>query len=154
MTRSYARCIKGQPIHGYVRSKKGGNLTIIGTLRKKGPGAMMTLPGAMDGPAFMAYVEHLLIETLQPEDVVVMDNLSVHTMLSIKKKIESVGAKLIFLPPYSPDFNPIEKMWSKMKAMLRSLEAKDYESLLKGISHALHAISTKDAQGWFRHCNV
>ena len=121
MTRTYARCSKGQPIHGYVRSKKGGNITIIGALRKKGPGAMMTLPGAMDKYAFLAYVEQLLVQTLCVGDVVVMDNLSVHKVSKVREIIEAAGAKLIFLPPYSPDFNPIEKMWSKMKSVLRSM---------------------------------
>ena len=114
MTRNYARCIKGHPVHGYVRERKGGNLTIIGSLRKEGPGAMMTLPGAMDEHAFQAYVEHLLVKTLCVGDVVVMDNLPVHKMSKIIKIIEDVGAKVMFLPPYSPDFNPIEKMWSKI----------------------------------------
>jgi len=154
MTRNYARCIKGHPVHGYVRERKGGNLTIIGSLRKEGPGAMMTLPGAMDEYAFQAYVEHLLVKTLCVGDVVVMDNLPVHKMSKIIKIIEDVGAKVMFLPPYSPDFNPIEKMWSKMKSVLRSMQAKNYEDLLKGVSHALRTVSPQDAQGWFRSCNV
>ena len=72
----------------------------------------------------------------------------------IIKIIEDVGAKVMFLPPYSPDFNPIEKMWSKMKSVLRSMQAKNYEDLLKGVSHALRTVSPQDAQGWFRSCNV
>ena len=146
--------IKGQPVNGYVRTKKGGNITIIGALREKGSGAIMTIPGAMDKYVFAAYVKHLLIKTLQPGDVVIMDNLSVHKVPEIREMIESVKAKLVFFPPYSPDFNPIEKMWSKMKSTLRSMQAKNYEDLLKGIDHALRIISPKDAQGWFRSCNT
>lgn len=106
----------------------------------------------MNGEYFEAYVEQVLVPELRPGNIVVMDNLSVHTQVRVRKLIEQAGARLVFLPPYSPDLSPIEPAWSKVKALLRRAAARAYEGLLDAVTAALRAITPDDARGWFRHC--
>jgi transposase len=115
-------------------------------------GAAMSVEGATDGVAFETYVEHFLLPTLKEGQVVVMDNLQVHKSKKVGKLIESVGASVLFLPPYSPDFSPIEEAFSKIKTILRSIEARTRETLVEAIGQALDAVSRRDALGWFSHC--
>ena len=111
------------------------------------------MEGATDGAAFEAYVKHFLLPTLKEgQIVVVMDNLQAHKSTRVGKLIESVGASVLFLPPYSPDFSPIEEAFSKIKAILRSIEARTQETLVEAIGQALDAVSRRDALGWFAHC--
>ena len=112
----------------------------------------MVVDGATTKDIFKAYVQHILLPTLNAGDIVVLDNLSAHKNQEIRDLIESAGAELWFLPPYSPDLNPIEKMWSKIKAILRTLKARTEEALVKAIAKALEAITAKDAEGWFKSC--
>jgi len=126
--------------------------SIIGALRLDGPGACMTLEAAVDGDGFEAYVENLLAPTLGPGDVVIMDNLSSHKRPAIEEKIKARGAQLIWLPPYSPDLNPIEKMWSKIKQLLRKAKARTEQTLLDAIAKALASVTPDDARGWFSSC--
>lgn len=112
----------------------------------------MHLPGAADTAAFVTYIEQVLCPTLRPGDIVVMDNLSVHKRPEVERLVRSVGAGVRFLPAYSPDLNPIERMWSKIKNVLRSLEARTPEQLDEAISMAFTKVTTKDAMGWFASC--
>ena len=112
----------------------------------------MAIDGATDADVFREYVGHVLLPSLSPGDVVVLDNLPAHKDKEAIKLIESTGAEVWFLPPYSPDFNPIEKMWSKIKEFLRAAKARTQEALLNAIAAALNAITAQDAQGWFGAC--
>jgi transposase len=110
------------------------------------------LEGAMDGAAFEVYVEQVLAPTLRQGDVVFMDNLSFHKAPRILTLIEAVGAHLEFLPPYSPDLNPIELCWAKIKTALRAAKARTFEGLLDALDAAFGSITKKDAKAWFAHC--
>ena len=125
---------------------------MIASIRLDGTTACMHLPGAADTAAFVTYIEQVLCPTLRKGDIVVMDNLSVHKSPEVQRLIKAAGAEVKFLPTYSPDLNPIEKMWSKIKAVLRSLEARTPEELDEAISVAFSKITPKDAVGWFASC--
>ena len=112
----------------------------------------MTIEGATNTEVFRAYVREVLLPTLEPGDVVVMDNLSAHKNVETIGLIEAAGARALFLPPYSPDFNPIELMWSKVKNLLRTAEARTPEELFRAIGDALSKVTAKDAAHWFAHC--
>ena len=101
---------------------------------------------------FAAYVQHVLAPSLHIGDIVILDNLSPHKMVAVEAAIHAAGVEILFLPPYSPDFNPIEQMWSKVKAFLRALKARTPRGLLAGIRDALRAVTPDDVRGWFSHC--
>lgn len=125
---------------------------MISSIRLDGTTACMHLAGAADTAAFVAYIGQVLCPTLRRGDIVVMDNLSVHKSPEVLELVEAVGAEVRFLPAYSPDLNPIEKMWSKIKALLRSAEARTPEQLDQAISFAFSKITAQDAMGWFASC--
>jgi transposase len=152
MTRLYARSVGGKRIH---ESTPGGHwkiMTILGAMSLRGMVAAMTIEEATDADIFLAYVEHVLHPALRPGDVVVMDNLSSHKVGGVRQWIEKAGAEVLYLPPYSPDLNPIEKAWSKLKQLLRSAKARSKEALDQAIEEALKLISADNAQAWFKHC--
>jgi transposase len=152
MTRLRGRAPRGQRI---VTKVPGGHwkiVTMISAIRTSGPFAAASIIGATDSDVFRAYVREVLAPQLRPGDVVVMDNLSPHKAPGVREMIESAGAELRYLPPYSPDFNPIENMWSKVKGKLRSLSARSIESLHDAIRVALATVSPGDCIGFFRHC--
>ncbi len=113
--------------------------------------APWTLDGAIDADAFLVYVEHVLVPTLQGGEIVVLDNLSSHKHSRVAELINAAGAEVWYLPPYSPDFNPIEQMWSKVKQILRSLAARTLDGLIKAIGSAFDQVTTDDLLGWFTH---
>jgi transposase len=125
---------------------------MMAALRLDGRTACMTLEGATDTESFRAYVAVVLVPTLQSGDIVVMDNLSPHKSDPTLALITAVGAQVIFLPAYSPDLNPIEKMWSKLKGLLRTAEARTPADLVQAIGQALARITAQDALGWFVSC--
>lgn len=125
-------------------------LTILGAMSLRGMIATMTIEAATDGDIFLAYLGHVLCPQLQPSDVVVMDNLSSHKVSGVRDRIEAAGATLLYLPPYSPDLNPIEKAWSKLKQLLRSAKARSAEALQQAITDLLPQITPENAQAWFR----
>lgn len=125
---------------------------MIGAIRLDGRTACMTIEDATDTEVFRAFVQQVLLPTLKPGDMVVMDNLSPHKNPETVRLLEQSGMHVRFLPPYSPDFNPIEKMWSKIKAMLRSAKARTAAALNEAIAAALAAITPEDAAGWFASC--
>jgi transposase len=132
--------------HGHYQTS-----TLIAAVRLSGPCAPWLFEGAMDGEMFLAWVREGLVPALQPEDLVILDNLATHKVVGVREAIEAAGAKLRYLPPYSPDFNPIENMWSKIKQLLRSLAPRTGEELLQAAAQAFAAISTTDCHGFFLH---
>lgn len=127
-------------------------LTTLGALSQCGIEAAMTVASPTDGEVFTAYVEQVLCPKLRPGDVVVLDNLSAHKVAGIRELIEGCGAHLLYLPPYSPDLNPIEQAWSKFKQFLRAAKARTAEALEQAIAEALQTITADNAAAWFRHC--
>jgi len=125
---------------------------MIGSLRLDGSTACMTIEGATDTEVFRAYVRQVLCPTLRPGEVVIMDNLSPHKSDPTLSLITQAGAQILFLPAYSPDLNPIEKMWSKIKAFLRAAEARTQEALVQAIAAALQLVTPRDALNWFASC--
>lgn len=152
MTRLYARALRGQRI---AEATPGGHwkiTTILGAMSLKGMIATMTVEAATDREIFLAYVERVLCPALKPGDVVVMDNLSSHKVDGVCEAIEKAQAEVLYLPPYSPDLNPIEKAWAKLKQRLRSAKARSKEALDNAIAEALGLISANNARAWFKHC--
>lgn len=123
--------------------------TFIGGLRLSGMTAPLVLDGPMSGVAFVAYVEQFLVPTLSPGDVVIMDNLSVHKVKGVREAVEVAGATVMYLPPYSPEFNPIEQAFSKLKALLRKAAARTKEALWKAIADAIDAIAPTECANYF-----
>jgi transposase len=152
MTRLYARAPRGKRAYGKVPRNRGKNTTLIAAITLEGAmGESMTVEGATDSEAFEAYVEHFLAPSLCEGQVVVLDGLGAHRTQRIRELIEARGADLVFLPSYSPDFNPIEEAFSKIKALVRKEGARVREVLLEAIGRALAAVTTEDAAGWFAH---
>lgn len=152
MTRRYGRAQYGRRVADAVPKNFGPNVTILGALSCNGLDAVMTVEGATDTAVFRAYVEQVLVPTLVADDVVVMDNLSVHKVSGIREAIEATGARLMYLPPYSPDYSPIESCWSKLKAILRKAKARSREALDEALTQAIEHITQSDAKGWFNLC--
>jgi transposase len=151
MARLYARAEGGARAHGAIPKNWGDNVSLIGSLSLDGTMHTMTLPGSADGEAFSIYIDRIFCPNLQHGDVVVMDNLSVHKRKSVRESIERQGAKLLFLPAYSPDMNPIEQCWSKIKTALRAAAARSIEALDAAVTAALALVTAQDAKGWFEH---
>jgi transposase len=152
MTRRCGRCKGGARLLDTTPQGHWETTTMIGALGADGSTALMVIEGATDAAIFRAYIKHVLVPTLRKDQIVVMDNLSSHKSPEIREMIEAAGAELWYLPPYSPDLNPIEKMWSKVKELLRALKARTTEELYQAIREALKEITAQDAKGWFESC--
>ncbi len=152
MTRFRGRALRGQRVHDSAPAGHWGTTTMISSIRIDGTTACMTVEGAADANVFEAFVQKVLAPTLSSGDIVVMDNLSTHKVPRIIRSIEQTGARVLFLPAYSPDLNPIEKMWSKVKEFLRATKARTAEALLIAIAAALNTVTPQDAVGWFASC--
>lgn len=152
MTRLYARGFDGSRIHESTPESHWKVLTTLGAMSRGGIMAAMTIEAATDGDIFEAFLKQVLCPKLKPGDVVVMDNLSVHKVARVRALIEGAKAELLYLPPYSPDLNPIEKAWSKFKQFLRSAKARTKEALDQAVTEALKTITADNAASWFRHC--
>jgi transposase len=142
---------RGQRVHGKAPWGHWQTTTFVGALRAGGITAPMVLDGAMNGPAFLAYVRQVLAPSLAPGDIVVLDNLGAHKVSGVRAAIEAVGATLRYLPPYSPDLNPIEEAFAKLKVLLRKTGARTREALIEAMGWALEAVTAKDARGFFEH---
>jgi transposase len=149
MARLYGRASRGERCVAAVPHGHWKTTTFVGGLRLSGMTAPMVIDGPMNGPAFLAWIEQALAPTLSPGDVVVMDNLPAHKPAAVRAAIESQGAELRYLPPYSPDLNPIEMAYSKLKALLKKAAARTVEALWSAIAHALRQISQQDCLGYF-----
>lgn len=152
MTRRYARSPKGRRAYNHTPYGRGQNVTLIGAMALKGLVGEITFPGATDTLAFKTYVTQILVPNLWRGACVVMDNLPAHKVNGIREAIEAVGATVIYLSPYSPDFSPIENCWSKVKEFLRARAARTYAQLDQAITDALAAVTLQDIIGWFTHC--
>ena len=139
------RCRAGVP-HGHWKTT-----TFTAGLRRTGLSAPMVLDGPMDGPSFLTYVEQVLVPTLAPGDVVIMDNLPAHKPAGVRTAIEAAGASLRYLPPYSPDFNPIEMAFAKLKALLRKAAARTIPDLWQAIKHAIPLFTPQECANYFDH---
>ena len=148
-----ARAPKGERAFGKAPRNWKENVTLISSISLAGGvGASMSVEGSADGEAFLLYVEHFLCPSLKRGQIVVMDNLQVHKMRRVRELIEERGCSLVFLPPYSPDFNPIEQAFSKIKGILRKAKARTFEALVEATGQALSAVTREDAHGFFGHC--
>ena len=153
MVRLYARSPRGQRAIGDCPQQRGQNVSIADALALRGPIAVTTVLGSMDGLTFEAYVIRRIVPNLWPGACLVVDNSSTHhESEELKNALEGVGAQLTYLPPYSPDFSPIEPFWSKVKTTLRSIGARTYEALVEGIKFAYQQVSLKDIHNWFTNC--
>jgi transposase len=155
LVRRYARARGGARAHGSVPFGSYKRLTVLGALSMEGLLAPMTTTAATDTDVFLTYLDQVLIPELvakKPGATVIMDNLKPHRVAEVKEKLEAAGLKLRYLPPYSPDFSPIEPAWSKIKTLLRSAAARTRETLEAALLPALDAISRQDAAGFFTHC--
>ena len=136
-----------------VPRNRGKNTTLLASIGREGMGPSMVVEGSTSREVFEAYVEHFLAPTLRAGQVVVIDNLSAHKGGRVRELIEERSCELIYLPPYSPDFNPIEEAFSKIKRFLREVRARTREALVEAIGRALDAVSARDAEGFFEHCS-
>lgn len=152
MTRRRARAPRGERAIGRTPRDHGPNVTLLAALTPEGIGPTITIPGAVDGAAFATYAEWVLAPSLRPGQVVVLDNLSAHKREEARTAIEAVGARLLFLPAYSPDFNPIELAFAKIKQYLRSAAERTPEGLFAATTTAIKSVSTTDAHGFYAHC--
>ena len=152
MTRLYGRAPRGVRVQDRAPNGRWQTTTMIAAIGRNGPQAPWALEGPMDGMAFAVWTQQVLAPTLEPTDIVVMDNLSVHKNAEARQAIEATGAQIWDLPAYSPDLNPIEKMWSKIKAHLRKAKARDPESLMHAIGMAFAEVTQKDIQNFFESC--
>ena len=151
MARRYGRAPRGQRALDAVPHGHWKTTTVVAALRADGITAPLVLDGAINGESFLAYVRQFLAPALRPGDVLVMDNLPSHKVAGVREAIEAAGATLRYLPPYSPDLNPIEPAWSKLKGELRARQARSLDQLDAELPHALDQITPSNAQGWFRH---
>jgi transposase/transposase-like protein len=152
MTREYARAPRGERAHGTVPRNAGTVTTMIGALDLWGVRAMMTVEGATDAEVFETFVERVLAKKLRHGDIVVLDNVGAHRTERVRELIRATGASVLYLPPYSPDLNPIEIAWSKLKELLREFGARTRDALDEAIHRAMDLIDGADAAAWFAHC--
>ena len=152
MTRRYGWAPRAQRVSEAVPAGHWRTLTVLAALTLDGMLASMSIESPTDGDVFLAFLEQVLGPKLQPGHVVVLDNLGAHKVEGVRVLIESRGAQLLYLPPYSPDFNPIEQAWSKLKQLLRGAKARVLDQLEPAIAQAIDAITPQNAQAFFHHC--
>lgn len=151
MTRLRGRTLQGRRLYDHAPGGQWHTTTMLGSIRLNGQTACLVIEGAANALVFREYIRQVLGPTLRPGDIVICDNLSAHYDQSARRIIEACGAQLLFLPAYSPDLNPIEMMWAKVKQHLRQAKARTQSRLLMAIRQALASVSPADAQGFFRH---
>lgn len=151
MTRIYGRAVSHRRVKEAMPDIRFERTSVLSSVRLDGTMVPMVFEGALNGELFKAYVEKMLAPSIKPGDIVIMDNLSSHKVSGIVEAIEAVGAFIMYLPPYSPDLNPIELMWSKVKAILRKLKIRAKELLDQAISDALDSVTQADIAAWFCH---
>ena len=152
MTRLYGRAYKGSRCHDATPCGHWDTVTILSSVRLDGTTESILFDGAVDRKMFDEYIKEFLAPQLRPGDILIMDNLNAHKSELAMKLVQSRQAEMLFLPAYSPDLNPIEKMWSKIKQILRGLKPRTGEELFNATGEALGMVTTSDAQGWFESC--
>jgi len=150
--RRYGRSPRGVRLRDYTPCGHWQTHTVVAALRVDGLTAPAVFDGPIDHPTFLAYVEQVLVPTLHRGDVVVLDNLAVHKQPAVQAAIERVGARLRFLPPYSPDFNPIEQAFAKLKAFLRAARPRTFDQVVELVAIALELFSPPECLNFVRHC--
>jgi transposase len=152
LSRPYARAPRGIRAEVVEPYRSGSNYSVLSALGLRGVLASLVIEGAVDSAVFECYVRHCLVPELRPGDIVIMDNVSFHYSARAVAAIEAVGARVEYLPAYSPDFNPIEECISKLKTFLRGVKAYTSRKLRNALARAIDLVSPADIQGWFRHC--
>ena len=152
LARSFGRAFGGQRAMGNVPKNYGSGVTVLGAMRDDGQLATLEVHGATDELVMLAFIREILTPVLKKGDLVVMDNLTSHKTQQVQQAFAELEVEVLYLPPYSPDLNPSEKMWSKVKALLRSAEARTFEQLIPAIAAALARVTAQDALGWFASC--
>jgi transposase len=152
MARQYGRAPRGHRLVDYVPHGHWKTTTFVAALRHEGWTAPMVLDGAMNGRAFLAYIRHVLAPTLRCGDVVILDNLSSHKQVGVRDAIEACGASIVYLPPYSPDLNPIELAFSKLKSLLRTAGKRTVDDLWSCLGQLLDRFAPHECHNYFRHC--
>jgi len=152
MARTHGRCPRGERLVAAVPHGHWKTTTFVAALRRDGLAAPMAADGPMTGELFAAYAEQVLAPALRPGDVVVMDNLACHRRARVREAVEAAGCALLFLPPYSPDLNPIELAFAKLKALLRQAGKRTVQGLWDFLGQVLDAFSPEECQNYFRHC--
>ena len=151
MTRLYGRCPRGERLVASAPFGQWKTVTFVAALRRSGLTAPLIVDGAMNGETFLAYVEQVLVPTLKRKDTVFMDSLPVHKVFGVREAIETAGARLEYLPKYSPDLNPIEMTFAKLKALLRKLARRTVTGLYRGIAQFIPTVSPRESRNYFRH---
>jgi transposase len=152
LLRRYGRSPRGARLRDHTPCGHWQTHTVIAALRVGGLGAPAVFDGPLDNPTFLAYIEQVLVPTLQPGDVVVLDNLAIHKQPAVHAAIERVGARVRFLPPYSPDLNPIEMAFAKLKAFLRAARPRNFDQVVDLVAHALRLFTPRECLNFVRHC--
>ena len=152
LTRLYARAPRGVRAVAAVPQNYGQSLTVLAALDCHGIRAALLVPGATDRDVFLSFLQQVLGPQLRPGAIVVMDNLAAHKSPDVAEAVKRIGAQLRYLPPYSPDYNPMEMAWSKVKTFLRGIGARTRRKLSRSLQAALLQVTAQDAEAWFRHC--
>lgn len=152
LVRQYGRSLRGRRLVAYAPHGHWKTTTFVAALRAEGLTAPMVLDGAMNGKAFLAYIQQVLVPTLKPGDLVVLDNLSSHKQAGVRQAIEQAGGQLLYLPPYSPDLNPIELAFSKLKSLLRSAAERTVDALWSRLGKLLDCFTPQECVNYLRHC--
>jgi transposase len=152
LARGYGRAAPGERGVDTKPSTRGKNLSVIGALGADTMRAALSVPGAVDGDAYLVFTKQVRAPCLHPGNIVFMDNVPTHKLPPLAEALAAGGARVQFLPPYSPDLSPIENCWSKVKTFLRSLAARTQKALDAALSNALATITHDDIKGWFAHC--
>jgi transposase len=152
MTRRYGRAPRGERVYDSAPRNYGAHTSVISALGLRGLVATLAVEGAVDTLCFDAYLERVLGPRLRPGDVIVLDNLGAHKASRIEEVAAERGAQVLWLPPYSPDYSPIEQCWSKIKSYLRGAKARTNEALDKALAQAIKLVTKADIRGWFKHC--
>jgi len=153
MTRLYGRAYGEERVIDYVPDVRFDRLSVLSSMRLDGTLVPLTYNGTLDGTLFLAYIKECLAPTLNEGDIVIMDNASAHKVKGVVDAIEAKGAYVLWLPTYSPDFNPVEQLWSKVKSYLRKVKARTFDALCLALKHAFDSISLSDIRAWFRLAN-
>jgi transposase len=151
LTPLYGRSPQGERVYGAKPTAPGKRIRTLGALGLTGLKTALCFEGTLTGAVFLQFLDQFLMPLLQPGQIVILDNAKAHGGAGVRERMEGAGARLLYLPPYSPDLNPIEMAWSKVKQCLRKAQARTIETLYEAISQALQTLSPKDAKGFFQH---
>ena len=152
MVRLHGRCPRSQRLIDFAPAGHYSSSTLMSGMRLDGIVAPMLLDGPVNGETFAGYVEQCLAPALEPGDILIIDNLPAHKSARVTAAVEAAGCRLVYLPPYSPDLNPIENMWSKVKASVQEAAARTLDAVVNAVGVALHSVTPSDFEGYFSHC--